>query len=242
MINTNPVALITGASRGIGAGIALSLAEQGYHLALMARSEQALFSISQQCEAKGVQVLPLVVDVNDKVLVKESISQLIQQFGRLDTFVCNQGTFEKKINIDNDVDDSWETVLMTNLHASMHLTRLVLPHIIDSPPSLSRAIIFMASVAGKLTSAGNAAYCASKHGLLGFANSVFEEVREYPIKISSICPGFVDTDMVNKNPRLNPKKMIQVTDIVTTVNYILAMSANCCPQEILLKPQMTPYV
>ena len=241
MNNNKPVALITGASRGIGRAIALSLAEQNYNLALLARDEKSLTTIAKQCEAQGIQVLPLSVDVKDKILLAHSITQLMQYFGRLDTFICNQGIYNNQLSMHEDHEDRWEDTMLINLHASMYLTRLVLPHIMNAPASLSRSIIFMASIAAKMSAARNAAYCASKHGLLGFANSVFEEVRKYPIKISSICPGFVNTKMINQQPGLIPEKMIQINDVVATVNYILMMPTSCCPVEIVLKPQLSPY-
>ena len=237
-----PVALITGASRGIGRAIAISLANQGYNLALLARSERALVSVAEQCESIGVDVLPLIVDVRDKTLLTDSVDALMQHFSRLDTVICNHGiSDDRSLCIHQDKEDLWENIMLTNLNASMHLARLVLPHIMNSPMSLSRALIFIASISGKTSMARHAAYCASKHGLIGFANAVFEEVREYAIKVSSICPGWVNTELANNFSDLMPEKMITVEDVAETVNYILAMAASCCPAEIILKPQVSPY-
>src|ERR1700733_6975785 len=98
----------------------------------------------------------------------------------------------------------------TNLLANMHLTRLSLPHLLkENTQQHKRAIIYISSIAGKQASAFVSAYCASKYGLVGFAHSIFEEVKEQGVKVSVLCPGYINTPMVNAETRLIPEKMIQ---------------------------------
>ena len=88
---------------------------------------------------------------------------------------------------------------------------------------------------------GYASYSASKFGILGFTQSLFEEVREYGVKVSIILPGFVDTPLIPLNKRLDRSKMIQPRDIAEAVMYVLSTPANACPVEMTIRPQQTPY-
>jgi short-subunit dehydrogenase len=102
------------------------------------------------------------------------------------------------------------------------------------------AVINIGSISGKTGEANGAAYSASKFGLIGFTQSLYEEVREYGIKVAVILPGFVDTPLIPPNRQLDRSKMIQPADVAQTVRYILASAPTCCPVEITLRPQKNP--
>jgi 3-oxoacyl-[acyl-carrier protein] reductase len=103
------------------------------------------------------------------------------------------------------------------------------------------AVINIGSVSGKSGEADGAAYSASKFGLIGFTQSLYEEVREYGIKVAVILPGFVDTPMIPPVKHLDRAKMIQADDVAQSVLYVLTSPLTACPVEITIRPQRTPY-
>ena len=120
----------------------------------------------------------------------------------------------------------------------IHLTRHALPHI---QKQSAGGIINIASVAGKMTHKKGGIYTATKHGVIGFTGSLYEDVRELNIKVCAICPGFVNTDMV-RNTKLDSSKMIQPEDIARTILFVLKFPDTGCPTEITVRPQQSPYI
>jgi 3-oxoacyl-[acyl-carrier protein] reductase len=120
----------------------------------------------------------------------------------------------------------------------MILARSFVPRMIEKGEG---AVINIGSISGKTGEPNGAAYSASKFGLIGFTQSLYEEVREYGIKVAVILPGFVDTPLIPPNRQLDRSKMIQPADVAQTVRYILASAPTCCPVEITLRPQKSPY-
>jgi 3-oxoacyl-[acyl-carrier protein] reductase len=120
----------------------------------------------------------------------------------------------------------------------MLLTKLLLPAMIEQS---SGAVINISSISGKSGEAGSSAYAASKFGMIGFTQSLYEEVRGYGIKVSVILPGFVDTPMIPPVKHLDRSKMIRPEDVAEAVLFVLHSSATSCPVEMTLRPQRTPY-
>ncbi|HSE42395.1 MAG TPA: SDR family NAD(P)-dependent oxidoreductase, partial [Acidobacteriota bacterium] len=139
--------------------------------------------------------------------------------------------------IDADIAE-WKKLLDINLYSAMVITRLTIPHMIRRNGG---SIIFIASISSKITYAGGAAYCASKHGITGFAGCVFEDVRHHNIKVSSICPGYVNTEMVAELG-IDPETMTQPEDIAEAVRFVLTFPNTACPTEIIIKAQKSLYV
>lgn len=237
--NTNkPVALITGASRGIGKTIAKKLAQNNYRLALLSRSKSNLEQVARELELDSSDVLILDADVTNEKAVKNKITECAAYFGGIDVAVLNHGIYNKAFF--NGECSGWKDVINVNLVASMYLTELLLPYLTKSNYA-HKSLIYTASVASHMRYAGGAAYCTSKHGLLGFAHCIFEEVRETGLKVSALCPGFVNTDMAS-GPRTIGEKMIQPEDIATIVLNTLNLDSTVCPVEIIIRPQYSPYV
>jgi short-subunit dehydrogenase len=130
-----------------------------------------------------------------------------------------------------------EEVLAINLVAPMMLSKLALPHLKKNPES---AVINIASMAALGGFSKGSAYCASKFGLLGFSECLFEEVREQGVKVCAICPGYVETAMTEGYSFLDLKKMIAPEDVAQTVVDVLNLSLRSCPTQIILRPQYTP--
>jgi short-subunit dehydrogenase len=134
--------------------------------------------------------------------------------------------------------EDWDQTLKVNLRAPMILAHLVVPQMIAKGDG---AVINIGSISGKSGDANASGYAASKFGLIGFTQSLYEEVREYGIKVSVILPGFVDTPLIPETRQLDRSKMIRADDIAQAVHFVLTSSPSCCPVEITVRPQKTPY-
>jgi 3-oxoacyl-[acyl-carrier protein] reductase len=216
-------ALVTGGGRGIGRAIALALAGEKCNLALTGRNPAHLEETAEECRARGCDVLVVPSDIQKIESLPGMVRAVSARFGSLDILINNAGVGGPGSADQADLD-LWDRAIDTNLRSVMHLTRHALPIIKRSPWG---AVVFIASIAGKMSFPGSAAYCASKHGVVGFAASVFEDVREQNIKVSAICPGFVNTDMVGG--KVVAEKMIQPEDIAQTVLFVLKFPHTGCP-------------
>jgi NADP-dependent 3-hydroxy acid dehydrogenase YdfG len=231
--NNKRVVVITGASRGIGKECAIKLAQPGTTLILMARKQEDLDVVAKECLALGAnphcQPIELLKDN-----LKEIISNIKSQFGNIDILINNAGVWIEKPFTTGDMD-AWDDALDVNLKSAIHLTRYCLDGMQEGG-----SIIFIGSTASRKSYAGGTNYCAAKFGLLGFANSLFEDIRDRGIKVCSILPGVVNTDMHKDDPSFTPEKMIQPEDVAATVQFVLSTPSNMCPTEITLMPQKNP--
>jgi 3-oxoacyl-[acyl-carrier protein] reductase len=231
------VALVTGAGRGIGKAIALSLAKLGCRVVLAARTSVEIEKVKLDIQSdKGVVIAvpaDLACDEDIHMLVRESQ----KEFGTVDILINNAGWGKRASVVRAKIED-WDQTLRVNLRAPMLLAQKLLPAMIEKGEG---AIINIGSVSGKSGEADGAAYSASKFGLIGFTQSLYEEVREHNIKVAVILPGFVDTPMIPPVKHLDRSKMIQADDVAQAVLYVLHAPATACPVEITIRPQRTPY-
>jgi NAD(P)-dependent dehydrogenase (short-subunit alcohol dehydrogenase family) len=234
---TEHVALITGASRGIGRAVALCLAQAGATLVVAARTEPELATVAGMIRTSGVDALSVPTDVTDDRQLEALIATTLARFGHIDILVNNAGGGPPRAPIVKAPIRDWEWTVRLNLWAPMVLTKLVLPSMIARR---SGTIVNICSVAGLTGKSGEAAYTAAKFGLRGFSQSLFEEVREYGIKVSTICPGYVDTSLIPPNRRVDRSKMLSPEDVAQAVYEVIVSSARCCPLEIILQPQHDP--
>ena len=231
------VALITGASRGIGRAIAGRLAEAGATIALASRTADDLQKAAEMISAAGGKAFTAPTDVTDDQQLTTLVETILSQFGHIDILVNNAGGGTPRTPIVKARVADWEWTLRVNLWATMVLTQLVLPGMIERRRG---AIINICSLAGMTGKAGEAAYAAAKFGVRGFTQSLFAEVREYGIKVSAVCPGHVDTLMIPPNRRVDRAKMIRPADVAEAVYGVVTSSARTCPVEIVLHPQYDP--
>jgi 3-oxoacyl-[acyl-carrier protein] reductase len=231
------VGVVTGAGRGIGRAIALALGEAGARVALAARSGEEIRSVAQEIRSKDGDALALAADLTRDEEIERLISQTTKEWGPIDILVNNAG-WGKTASVASSRVEDWDRTFQINLRAPMMLTRLVLPSMMERKCG---AIVNMGSISSKAGQANTSAYSASKFGILGFTQSLFEEVREFGIKVSIILPGFVDTPLIPLNKRLDRSRMIQPRDIADAVMYVLSTAPNACPVEMTIRPQQTPY-
>jgi len=228
-------ALVTGASRGIGKAIALRLCELGYRVHALGRDTTALDQLGHECSSLSGEVVCMAGDLLDDQFLDGALETILSGKGGLDVLVNNAGASSHAPVQTADMA-AWDAVLDLNLRCVMHLSRRVLPPMIERQ---SGAIINVSSLSGRFAAAGSGVYAATKHAMIGFAGSMFEDAREFGIKVSTILPGFVETDMTARHP-MNAARMIAPEDIADAVVFVLSSSARCCPTEIVIRPQRAP--
>jgi 3-hydroxybutyrate dehydrogenase len=187
------VALITGASRGIGRAIASSFAENGAHLALAARSVEDLHRVAEALRSRGATAEPLICDVTDAEQVERLPALIEEKLGGIDILVNNAGAAGSHKFVDHP-DDLWELLLEVNLTSVYRVTKAVVPGMIARKYG---RIINIASVASKVGQRYMSAYVASKHGVLGLTRALAAEMVGHNITVNAICPGYVDTPMTD---------------------------------------------
>ena len=227
------VALITGAGRGIGRAIAVALAKAGCEVRITARSIDQLVAVQKEINAVKGKAIPIQADLTRD----DDLNSLVQSCGPVD-FLINNAGWGKRASVVRAKLADWDQTFRVNLRAPMILAQKFLPAMIEKGEG---AVINIGSVSGKSGEANGAAYSASKFGLIGFTQSLFEEVREQNIKVAVILPGFVDTPMIPQVKHLDRSKMIQAQDVAQAVLYVLSAPVTSCPVEITIRPQRTPY-
>jgi 3-oxoacyl-[acyl-carrier protein] reductase len=231
------IVLVTGAGRGIGRAVAINLAEAGCRVILTARTLDQLEQVQQEISTNGGEAVCIAADLTRE----EEIDLLVAESSRYREpvdFLINNAGWGKRAPIIKGRREDWDQTLRLNLRAPMILAKALLPPMIAKG---NGAVINIGSISGRTGEANGAAYSASKFGLIGFTQSLYEEVREYGIKVAVILPGFVDTPLIPPNRQLDRSKMIQPADVAQTVHYVLTSPPTCCPVEITLRPQKSPY-
>lgn len=187
----NSVALVTGASRGIGAAVALELGKQGAAVVGTATSAAGAEQITQSLQQAGVKGVGMALDVNDAAQVEATLKAITEQFGDVSILVNNAGITRDTLLM-RMKDEDWDDVLSTNLKSVYRMSQAVL-----RPMMKARAgrIISISSVVGHMGNAGQTNYAAAKAGMTGFTKSLAREVGSRGITVNCIAPGFIDTDM-----------------------------------------------
>ena len=191
-MSENKVALITGATRGIGKEIALELAENGFDIAINYRSESDVNSeVKKEIEKNGVRCELVGADVANFEQCEKMVKETIEKFGRIDVLVNNAGITRDGLIMRLKKED-FESVIDINLTGTFNVTRNVIPYMIKQR---SGRIISLSSVVGVAGNAGQTNYSASKAGIIGFTKSLAKEVASRNILVNAVAPGFIDTDM-----------------------------------------------
>jgi len=226
-------ALVTGAGRGIGRAIAIALANTGCKVVVTARTLPEIVAVQEEILAANGQAAAIQADLTRD----DDLHSLVQRCGPVN-FLINNAGWGKRAPVVRARVDEWDQTFRLNLRAPMILAKELLPAMIKKGEG---AVINIGSVSGKSGEANGAAYSASKFGLIGFTQSLYEEVREQGIKVSVILPGFVDTPMIPPVKHLDRGKMIQADDVAQAVLFVLNAPATACPVEMTIRPQRTPY-
>jgi 3-oxoacyl-[acyl-carrier protein] reductase len=188
---TGRVAMVTGASQGIGQETSVALAEAGAEVVLLARNEEKLRQIAQTIEQTGRRALALKTDVTAADEVKAAVARTLEVFGRIDILINNAGVTRDGLLMRMKRED-WDVVLNTNLNGTFLCTQAVLTPMIRARYG---RIINMTSVLGQMGGAGSTNYSASKAAIIGFTKALAREIASRNVTVNAIAPGFIDTAM-----------------------------------------------
>jgi 3-oxoacyl-[acyl-carrier protein] reductase len=194
------VAIVTGASRGIGAAIAKELAQEGAMVALCARNLAACEATAQEVRSAGVEAMAMAVDVSDAAQVDACVKAVLEKFGRIDIMVNNAGITKDGLLM-RMTDADWDAVVDTNLKGTFLFTRAVTRPMMKNKAAdgsmLGGSIINITSVVGITGNAGQANYTASKGGVIALTKTVAKELGSRSIRCNAIAPGFIRSDMTD---------------------------------------------
>ncbi|HEV8722219.1 MAG TPA: SDR family NAD(P)-dependent oxidoreductase [Candidatus Binatia bacterium] len=192
MLNTR-VALVTGGGTGIGKAIAVQMAQNGAKVAIASRGWEHVERTAEQSSKLGLRMLPIQMDVRKKSDVERGIATIAAEWGAIHILVNNAGISGLSL-ISDPSDSKWYDVIDTNLSGMYLVTKTVLKHM---PDHSAGRVINISSVLGKFGVPGYTAYCAAKHGMIGFTRALALEVVNRGITVNTICPGWVDTEMAS---------------------------------------------
>ena len=228
------VAIVTGASKGIGKAIAETLAKEGATVVLAARNAELLSKVQENISAIGGHAVAIPTDVTSENAVKNLMIETNKRFNRIDILINNAGVGVFSNVVDMNIDD-YEAMMNINLKGVFLCSRGVLPTMMKQKRG---EIINIASLAGKNSFVGGSVYSATKWGLIGFARSLMLEVRDHNIRVVTICPGSVNTNF-SDTERDNPQ-IIQPEDVAETVLFALTMPNRVNVSEIDIRPTIKP--
>lgn len=237
------VAIVTGASSGIGEATAKSLADEGTHVVLAARREAELHDLADQIESNGGDTLVIPTDVTSEADIEELVDQTVAEFGQVDILVNNAGVMLLEEVQDADTDN-FQQMVDVNLSGLMKLTHAVLPIMQDHGAG---HIVNISSVAGRKSFPGSSAYSATKFGVNGFSEGLRQEVTgEDDIRVTLIEPGYVDTELAEHIPdedrkqqtkeALETMESLTSTDIARSITYAVGQPAHVDVNELLIRP------
>ena len=235
------VALVTGASSGIGEATALALAKAGAKVAIAARRADRLAALAKSIEAVGGSALEIVADVTKPGDIERMIDAVVKKFGRLDILVNNAGVMLLSPVAEASTDD-WRRMIELNLIALMETTKAALPHLKTSKGH----IVNVSSVAGRVANPGASGYAATKFGVVAFSESLRREVYADKVRVTLIEPGMVLTELGDHitNPgmkaslekRKTAMEGLEAEDVAAAVVYAVTQPARVNVNEILLRP------
>lgn len=233
------VALITGATRGIGKQIAIKLAKEGYNIAINYRKEnEELENAKKEIEKCNVKCLPVQGDVSNFEDTKRFVDEVINEFGAIDVLVNNAGITKDMLILRMQKED-FESVINVNLTGTFNVTKNVVPYMMKKR---SGRIINISSVVGISGNAGQTNYSASKAGIIGFTKSLAKELASRNILVNAVAPGFIETDMTSilkddvkaeiaKNIPL--KRMGTAEDVANVVKFLASEDSSYITGQVL---------
>jgi NAD(P)-dependent dehydrogenase (short-subunit alcohol dehydrogenase family) len=229
------VALVTGASRGIGLAIATMLTEEGYDLTVVSRTAAKLELAAAGLAERGTEIHAVAADLAEDAEITRVVDAHRERFGRLDLLVNNAG-----LGIHGPIDDYptkyMDLQLALDLRAPMIFYREAIDLLRAAGAEHRNALVVnVSSTAGKHGVPGIAVYSAVKHGVVGFTEAMNRELSEAGVKSCALCPGFVDTELADysQNP-VPPEQMIRPADVAESVRVLLRLSPTCVLPEIAL--------
>lgn len=241
------VALVTGASSGIGEATALALAAEGADVALAARRADRLQELATRIGELGVRALVIEADVSDRTAAAAAVERTAAELGRLDTLVNNAGVMLLGPIQDAPLEE-WERMIGVNVNGLIHTAHAAVPHLLraaeDSPRGVAD-MVNISSVAGRVARLGSGVYNLTKHGIGAFSESLRQEVTQRHVRVSLVEPGAVSTELAGHNrpeiqetmrQRFADMERMEARDIADAIAYIVTRPRRMAINEILIRP------
>lgn len=229
------VALVTGASSGLGRAFAAALAKAGAAVLLVARREEKLHDAVAEITAAGGEAAYHVADVRSAPALYDLVDVLLARYRMLHILVNNAG-LGWRAPLPEMPRDQITEMIETDLAAPIHLTQAALPALVKNAPS---DIVNVASIAGLQGFPEGSVYCAVKHGVVGFTRALAEEVKPAGVRVTAICAGSVDTEFFDRfRPTLDRARMLHAEDAVRALLYVVTAPARVLHGEIVLRPRV----
>lgn len=244
---TGTVALVTGASSGIGRATALALAAEGAAVAAVARRADRLDALARDITAAGGRALAIPVDITDRAQATDAVARTVAELGRLDILVNNAGVMLLGPIEDAPVEE-WDRMVDLNLTALLSMTEAALPHLLaaaaDGPRRVAD-VVNVSSTAGRQVKRGSAVYNLTKHGVGAFSESFRQEFSRRHVRVGLIEPGAVDTELRDhlraeirdaQQKRLDAMETLRAEDIADAIRYMVTRPRRQMVNEMLVRP------
>jgi NADP-dependent 3-hydroxy acid dehydrogenase YdfG len=240
------VALVTGASSGIGEATARALAERGAAVAIAARRADRLEALAGAVEAGGGKALQIEADVTDRSQAEAAVQRTVDELGRLDVVVNNAGVMLLGPILEAPVEE-WEQMVQVNLLGLLYVSKAAVPHLLEAAQGERGVadLVNISSVAGRVARSGSGVYNATKHGVGAFSESLRQEVTGRHVRVSLIEPGAVDTELTSHNreeiarqikERFGDTEILRSEDIADAISYVVTRPAHVAINEVLIRP------
>ncbi len=241
------VALVTGASSGIGEATARRLAEGGAAVAAVARRGDRLGQLVAAIESGGGRAVAIEADVGERAQAEDAVSRAVSELGRLDIVVNNAGVMLLGPILDSPVSE-WERMVEVNLLGLLYVSKAALPHLLEAAAGEPRRVadlVNVSSVAGRVARLGSGVYNATKHGVGAFSESLRQEVTGRHVRVSLVEPGAVATELVSHNrpeiqeqlrTRFGDLERLESVDIADAISYVVTRPRHVAINEVLVRP------
>jgi NADP-dependent 3-hydroxy acid dehydrogenase YdfG len=241
------VALVTGASSGIGEATARELADRGASVALVARRVDRLRALAEEIGAAGGTALPIEADVTDRGQAEAAVARAAEELGRLDVLVNNAGVMLLGPMLEAPIEE-WEQMVELNVLGVLYTARAAIPHLLDAAAGEPRGVadlVNISSVAGRVVRSGSGVYNATKHAVGALSESLRQEVTERHLRVSLIEPGAVATELTSHNrdeirgqieQRFAETERLQAADIAETISFVVTRPRHVAVNEVLIRP------
>jgi NADP-dependent 3-hydroxy acid dehydrogenase YdfG len=240
------VALVTGASSGIGEATARALAQGGAAVSIVARRKERLDQLAAEIEGKGGRALVIQADVTDQAQAQAAVEHTVQELGRLDTLVNNAGVMLLGPIVDAPIEE-WDRMIAVNVQGLLYCTHAALPHLLraaESEPRRVADLVNISSVAGRRANRNAGVYKLTKFGVNAFSESLRQEVTARHVRVSLVEPGAVKTELLSHvRPEIlaggspfDKIERLEAEDIADAILYIVTRSRREAVNEVLIRP------
>jgi NADP-dependent 3-hydroxy acid dehydrogenase YdfG len=240
------VALVTGASSGLGDAIARALAARGARLALVARRKDRLDQLALEIEQQAGVALAIEADITQRPEAAAAVQETVDQFGRIDTVVNNAGVMFVD-PVENALPEEWDRMVAVNVNGLLHVAHAALPHLIraaDQGPRRVADMVNISSVAGIKTGAGVSVYSLTKYGVGAFSESLRQEVAGRHVRVSVIEPGSAKTELrSHMRPAVQARsharasvERLEPEDVADAVAYVVTRPRRIAVNEVVIRP------